>query len=94
MAKWAVELLIRRESGGKTTEITSEVIFARSTLIGRDVPYKVFKRGKAVTLAGVYGRWRSTSSRAADAAGEGSHRGAGVRITIVLHRCRWGPTRT
>ena len=24
------------------TEVTSEVIFARSTLIGRDVPYKVF----------------------------------------------------
>ena len=39
------ELLIRRVwRGDDPTEITSEVIFARSTLIGRGVPYKVFKR--------------------------------------------------
>ena len=57
VAKWAgalarehpayppVELLIRRVWGeDDPTEVTSEVIFARSTLIGRDVPYKVFKR--------------------------------------------------
>ena len=57
VAKWAgalarehpayppLELLIRRVWGeGDQTAVTSEVIFARSTLIGRDVPYKVFKR--------------------------------------------------
>ena len=57
VAKWAgalarehpanppVELLIRRVwREDDPTEVTSEVIFARSTLIGREVPYKVFKR--------------------------------------------------
>ena len=57
VAKWAgalarenpayppVELLIRRVwREDDPTEVTSEVIFARSTLMGRDVPYKVFKR--------------------------------------------------
>ena len=40
-----VELLMRRVWGeDDPTVVTSEVIFARSTLIGRDVPYKVFKR--------------------------------------------------
>ena len=57
VAKWAgalgrehsayppVELLIRRVwEENDPTEVTSEVIFARSTLIRRDIPHKVFKR--------------------------------------------------